>query len=440
MAGIFKAYDIRGIVPDQLDEVLAQKIGYAFVLELQAKAIAVGNDMRVSADKIKGAFIEGATAAGADVHDLGMCSTPFTYFASGALDVDGGAMVTASHNPQEYNGFKFSRREARPVSYETGIGNIEKRTEKIDSISEPTGKVIMADITEKYRNHVLSFTQITRRVKVVIDAGNGMGGAEADMYFSGQDIEIIPLYFEPDGSFPNHEPNPLKPENMKDLQAKVRETCAEFGVAFDGDADRVMFVDEKGEIISSDLITALFAADVLKEEPEAAVIYDLRSSKVVKEEVEKRGGTAVESRVGHSYIKGVMRENNAPLGGELSGHYYFRDNYYADSGIIAFGKLLSIVCNSDKPLSEILQPLKRYYASGEINFEVEDKDAKIKELAEIFNEADVSFLDGITVRCNGWWFNVRKSNTEPLLRLNLEADSEAFMSEGLKKVSDILSQ
>lgn len=439
MAGIFKAYDIRGIVPDQLDEVIAQKIGYAFAIELKAHAIAVGNDMRVSADAIKGAFIEGITSAGADVYDVGMCSTPFSYFASGALDVDGSAMVTASHNPQEYNGFKFSRSEARPVSYETGIGNIEKRVNTCDSIPDAAGKVIQTDIDEKYKNHILSFTDITRRVRVAVDAGNGMGGVEMEKYFSDQDIDIIPLYFEPDGSFPNHEPNPLKPENMKDLQDKVRESEAEFGAAFDGDADRVMFTDEKGDIISSDLITALFARDALEQEQGAAVIYDLRSSKVVREEIEKRGGTPIESRVGHSYIKGVMREHDAPVGGELSGHYYFRDNYYADSGIIAFGKLLSIVCGSDKPLSDLLKPLRRYHASGEINFKVEDKDGKIKELAEKFSDAEVSFLDGITVKSSGWWFNVRKSNTEPLLRLNLEADTKKIMEEGINNVSDILS-
>jgi len=440
MAGIFKSYDIRGIVPDQLDEVTAQKIGYAFACELEARAVAVGNDMRVSADAIKGAFIEGVTAAGADVHDLGMCSTPFTYFASGALDVEGSTMVTASHNPQEYNGFKFSRSHARPVSYETGIGNIEKRIQEIDSIPESTGRVIQTDIEEKYRNHVLSFTHITRRATVVIDAGNGIGGAETEKYFSGQDIEIIPLFFEPDGSFPNHEPNPLKPENMKDLQAEVRKAGADFGAAFDGDADRVMFTDENGDIISSDLITALFAADILDNEPGASVIYDLRSSKMVREEIEKRKGIPVESRVGHSYIKGVMREHNAPLGGELSGHYYFRDNFFADSGIIAFGKLLSIVCSSTEPLSELLKPLKRYSASGEINFEVDDKDAKIQEIAEEFSDADISFLDGVTVRCGTWWFNVRKSNTEPLLRLNLEADTEPLMKEKLEQVSEILSR
>lgn len=440
MAGIFKAYDIRGIVPDQLDGPLARKIGYAFARELKAGAVAVGNDMRVSAGPIKTAFIEGITAAGCDVIDLGRCATPLTYFASGALKVDGAAMVTASHNPHQYNGFKFSRREARPVSYETGIATIEQAVAGLATLPAGKGKVKKQDLSKAYRDHVRAFALIGRRLKVVVDAGNGMGGEEMRLAYTEKDLDLVPLYFEPDGTFPNHEPNPLKPGNMRDLQARVKTTGAAFGAAFDGDADRVTFTDEQGAIISSDLVTALFAGKVIADEPGAAVIYDLRSSKIVREEVERRGGKGVESRVGHSYIKGVMREHNAPLGGELSGHYYFRENYFADSGIIAFTVLLGIVSNAAVPLSQLLAPLRKYHVSGEINFEVHDKDGKIALLKRTFADAALSELDGVTIRYPDWWFNVRKSNTEPLLRLNLEADTARLRDEGVRKLSSLLKE
>jgi phosphomannomutase len=435
MAGIFKAYDIRGVYPDEIDEDIARKIGIALATFLKAKTLVVGRDMRTSAPSVQKAFMEGVTSTGCNVIDSGMGTTPMNYFAIGYYERDGGAQTTASHNPAQYIGFKVSREKAIPLSYETGIGEIEKLVGSgVAAPSGGAGKIEQRDILPDYKKHVLSFADRVKPLKVAVDTGNGVVGAFFNEVFGGLPLEIIPLYFEPDGTFPNHEANPLKAENMVDLQNAVREHGADLGVAFDGDGDRSMYVDEKGDIISSDLITALLAREILAKEPGAGILYDLRSSWVVKEEIEKGGGVPYEDRVGHAYMKATMRKHGCAVGGELSGHYYFRDNYYADSGMIALVKILNVLSAEDKPFSEIIRPLKRYHATGEINFEVEDKDGKMRELEGIFSDGEISHLDGISVKYTDWWFNVRKSNTEPVLRLNLEAKTPGLMEEKKAKV------
>ncbi len=430
MAGVFKAYDIRGLYKKQITEKTAYDIGIALARFLGARNIAVGRDMRESAPSIAASLIDGITDEGCDVLDIGMCSTPMNYFSVGKFEQDGGVMVTASHNPAEYIGFKISREKAIPLSYETGIAEIEKMVGAgIAPGGKSKGKVVKHEVVEEYRAHVMTFAENIKSFKMVVDTGNGVVGPFFEKIFADSPITYIPMYFEPDGTFPNHEANPLKLENMADLQAKVREVGADVGVAFDGDGDRSAYVDQNGDIITSDMVTALIAREILGKEPGAGILYDLRSSWAVKEEIEKGGGVPYEDRVGHAYMKATMRKHGCAFGGELSGHYYFRDNYYADSGIIALIKLLNVMSAEDKPLSEIIKPLKRYYATGEINFEVEDKDGKMRELGETFSDGEISHLDGISVKFSDWWFNVRKSNTEPVLRLNLEAKTKALMDE-----------
>lgn len=431
MAGIYKAYDIRGIYPTELNEDTARKIGMAMPPVLRAKNIVSGRDMRLSAPSIQNAFIEGATSVGCDILDIGMVSTPMNYFAIGFYKRDGGAQATASHNPGKYIGFKVSREQAIPLSYETGIGDIEKivTSGKFPPPAKKPGKVEKKNILADYKKHILSFANKIRPMKIVVDTGNGAVGAYFMDVFGDLPLEIIPLFFEPDGTFPNHEANPLKLENMRDLQRAVREHKADLGVAFDGDGDRSACVDENGAIITSDMITALLAREILLKEKGAGILYDLRSSWVVKEEIEKYGGVPYIDRVGHAYMKATMRKHGCALGGELSGHYYWRDNYYADSGEIALVKILNVMSAEKKPLSELIRPLHRYFATGEINFEVADKDGKMKELEQIFRDGKISHLDGVSVEYKDWWFNVRKSNTEPVLRLNLEAKTKELMEQ-----------
>ncbi len=438
---IFKAYDVRGIVPSQLNEKLAEKIGRATVSVLDAKTLAIGRDSRNSGPEISAAFVRGATAAGCNIIDIGPCSTPMSYFAVGSMGTDGAVMVTASHNPPEYNGFKFSRTGGRPVSGESGLKDIEALAFNgpLPEDAAQAGKVTEKNINEEYRQHLLSFSSGLKPIKIAVDTANGAVGPHFEHYTSGLPLEVVPLFFEPDGNFPNHEPNPLKVENMKWLQDAVLENNCQMGVAFDGDGDRAMFVDEKGNIVPSDLLTALLAPWMLRgEKPGSKIIYDLRSSKTVPEEIAAAGGQSIESRVGHSFIKALMREEEAVFAGELSGHYYFRDNWCCDSGEIAFFVLWSLLSESGKPLSELMAPLRRYYASGEINFEVEDKDAAIEKIAQEFADAQIYQLDGISVKYDDWHFNVRKSNTEPLLRLTLEAKTEAGLTAGLKRVKTVL--
>lgn len=425
---IFKAYDIRGVYPEELNEELAEKIGLAIGAVVEGKTIIVGRDMRLAAPQIQEALIKGLTRAGKDVVNIGQVTTPMVTFAVARFGHGGGVQVTASHNPSQYIGFKISRAHAEPVSYETGINEIERRVAEGDlPEAEAPGSVAERDILPEYLEHVLGAAGDIHGLKVVVDAGNGMAGYLMPPLFEHLDAELVPLYFELDGSFPNHEANPLKPENLVDLQKKVVEVGADLGAAFDGDGDRVAFVDERGRAVSGDLVTALIAKEVLAKEPGATILYDLRSSWAVKEEIEAAGGVPIVCRVGHSFIKAKMREHDAAFGGELSSHYYFRDNFYCDSGAFTLLEVLSLRCREGKPFSELVAPLQRYYASGEINSEVADKAGKIEELAHFYDGGRQSRLDGLSVEFEDWWFNVRPSNTEPALRLVVEAKTPERM-------------
>jgi len=429
MAGIFKAYDIRGLYPDQLDEALATRIGLAAGRFFKGKVIVVGRDMRSSGPALARAVIDGLTSAGKDVIDIGAVTSPMVTFAVAHFGYDGGIMVTASHNPAKYNGIKLCEKGAEPVSYDTGINQIEALATgdaDIPTADEP-GKVTRRDVLPDYLDHLTGLAGDIHGLKLVIDAGNGMAGYLVPPLFERIDCEVVPLYFDLDGSFPNHEANPLKAENIVDLQKTVVETGAHLGIAFDGDGDRVAFVDEQGNAVGCDMITALIATEILKSNPGAHILYDLRSSWAVKEQIAACGGVPVMTRVGHSFIKAKMREHDAAFGGELSGHYYFRENHYCDSGALALLKVLALVTREGKPFSQLIAPLRRYFASGEINSEVEDKEGKIEELAETYADGEALRLDGLSVAYDDWWFNVRPSNTEPVLRLVVEARSREHM-------------
>jgi phosphomannomutase len=426
---IFKAYDVRGVYPSELNEELARKIGAAFVKITGAKSLVVGRDMRESAPRIADAFQDGAARSGAEVVRIGLASTPMTYFAIGKLGVDGGAQVTASHNPGRYIGFKFTRKGCVPVSGDTGIKEIEKLI--ADGLVVPNAAPKPAkdvDVLDDYVSHVLRFATDVGPLKVVVDCGNGMGGHTVGRILDRLPVRSERLFFELDGRFPNHEANPIKRENIETMIARVRESGADLGVAFDGDADRCVFVDEKGEPVPADAVTAIFAEALLKKEPGARVVYDLRSTRATADIIRENGGTPIRERVGHSFIKATMRKEGAALGGELSGHYYFRDHFYSDSGEIAMATLFSILSRSKKRLSELVRPTRRYVSTGEINFHCEDKDAVIAELRRRYADGKIDDLDGVTVQYPDWWFNVRKSNTEPLLRLNLEASTPGLLA------------
>ena len=439
MAGVFKAYDIRGTYPDQIDETLARKIGHAIAKFLKAKTLVVGRDMRISGPDIAAAAMEGVVRAGTNVLNIGLASTPMAYFGIGSLKVDGGFIVTASHNPAKYTGFKICREDAIPVSGETGIQEIEAIVHGLpDEIPHPAaagpGEVKEVDIRQDYLEHVLSFAGEIKPLKVVIDTANGMAGHMLPDILARLPLEVTRLYFDLDGNFPNHEADPLKKKNLKDVMARIKEIGADLGVAFDGDADRCMFVDETGTPVSADMITAIIAPEVLKKHPGAAVVYDLRSSRVVADAIEKAGGRAVRERVGHSFIKATMRREKGKFGGELSGHFYFADNYHSDSGVIAMLMVLKVLSERGGTLSDLVRPLASTMRSGEINFRVESTEAKIQELARVFSDADIDYMDGISIFYPGWWCNVRASNTEPLLRLNLEADDRDLFDGAMKRI------
>src|SRR4028119_202509 len=444
---IFKAYDIRGTYPDQLDEDLARDIGRAFVnhLGLPGSRVVVARDMRLSGEDLQAAFIEGVTEAGADVLSLGMVSTDALYFAVGHLEEPGGAMITASHNPKNYNGFKLCREKAIALSGESGIGQIRDLivSSKVPDPAEYPGSVEETDIAADYAKHCLSFidTEGLRPLKIVVDAGNGMAGKMLPPVFEQLPFEYVPMYFELDGSFPNHPPNPIEPENVTEVQERVVSEGADFGVAFDGDADRCFVVDEKGETISGDLLAALIAKNVLEKEPGATILYSAVCSKAFPELVEREGGTAVRTKAGHSIIKPQMRKHDAAFGGEHSGHFYFRDNYFADSGIIAMLTVAELVGRQENPLSELLVPIDPYFRSGEINSGVEDQDEVLKSVEEHYAERDdpeIDHLDGLTVDYGDWWFNLRPSNTEPLLRLNVEASGRETMEKKRDELLELI--
>jgi phosphomannomutase len=444
---IFKAYDIRGVYPDTLNEDVAGEIGRAYVnyLGLSGSRVIVGRDMRLSGEALETAFIQGVTEAGADVLNIGLVSTDALYFAVGHLEEPGGAMVTASHNPKEYNGFKLCRENAIALSGEGGIFQIRDLISlgKRPKAREYSGSVEKGDITLEYAKHCRSFinTQGLRPLKIVVDAGNGMAGKMLPPIFEGLPFEYVPMYFEPDGSFPNHPPNPIEPENMKDLQERVVAEGADFGAAFDGDADRVFVVDEKGKTISGDLLATLVAKNVLEKERGAIVIYTVVCSKALPELVRREGGWPIRTRAGHSIIKPQMRSNNAAFGGEHSGHFYFRDNYFADSGIIAMLTVAELVARQEGPLSDLLSPIDPYVRSGEINSKVADQAAVLKRVEELYakrEDAKIDHLDGLTVDLGDWWFNLRPSNTEPLLRLNVEASDREILERERDKLLSLI--
>ena len=423
---VFKAYDVRGIYPTELDEDGAYAIGRAYVEQFEPKRVAVGRDMRVSSPSVAEAVIRGAAAAGADVLDVGMVGTEMVYFAVGELSIDGAVAVTASHNPKEYTGLKIVRRGALPVGGDSGLLEIRDRALSFrDTAGSEPEVAKKVDIYPAFVEKVLSFVDVgeIKPLKVVIDAGNGMAGAMLPPILERLPIEAVRCFFEPDGTFPNHAPNPLLPENREFIVNKVLEEKADLGIAFDGDADRCFFVDDGGDFVPGDFVTALLAESMLEKESGAKIIYDVRASWAVPDTVKRAGGVPIISRVGHAFIKLRMREENALFAGEVSGHYYFRDFSQADSGTIPALLMLELVSKRGKQLSEILRPLREhYFITGEINTPVDDVALRLQQLKEHFaDQGEISHLDGISVTAENWHMNVRPSNTEPLLRLNLEA-------------------
>jgi phosphomannomutase len=432
-AKIFKAYDIRGVVPDDLDENAAEAVGAAFVRLTGAPGVVVAYDMRASSPGLARAFARGAAGQGADVTDAGLGSTDLLYYASGSLDRPG-AMITASHNPARYNGLKLCRAGARPVGAETGLREIQDMVAAgIPAHAGVPGTITERDLLSGYAMHLRSLVDLSgiRPLKVVVDAGNGMAGYTVPTVFDGLPLETVPLYFELDGNFPNHEANPIDPRNLADLQRAVLNAGADLGLAFDGDADRCFVVDERGEIVSPSVLTALIAVRELAREPGAAIIHNLITSRAVAEIVIEHGGRPVRTRVGHSFIKAQMAAEGAVFGGEHSGHFYFRDFWFADSGMLAAMHVLAALGSDTRPLSALLAEYSRYVATGEINSEVADQAATTERIRAAFAGRPgltTDDLDGLTVSAPDWWFNVRPSNTEPLLRLNAEAADTATLA------------
>jgi len=442
LARVFKAYDVRGTVPDQVDEDLARAIGNAMVQVSGETSIAVGHDMRPSSPGLAAAFADGALTAGADVTLIGLASTDQLYFASGHLGLPG-AMFTASHNPAQYNGVKLCHAYAAPVGRDTGLTKIRDLVADGDLLrSRRPGTVTTLDVLPEYAEHLLRLAPVVgRRLTVVVDAGNGMAGHTAPAVLGGLDVDVVELYFELDGTFPHHEANPIEPENLRDLQAAVLEHRADIGLAFDGDADRCFVVDERGEPVSPSVLTALIAARELVKEPGATVIHNLITSRSVPQIVTERGGVPVRTRVGHSFIKATMAETDAIFGGEHSGHFYFRDFWRADSGMLAALHTLAALAEQHRALSELLGDFTRFVSSGEINSTVRDQDVVLRRVEEAYAGqpgVEVDHLDGLTVAHADWWFNVRPSNTEPLLRLNAEGTDLETMTSVRKQVLGLI--
>ena len=435
---IIKAYDIRGLIKNEITPDFSFSLGVAFAkfleIEREPATIVVGEDMRASSAPLAAAFSDGATSQGMDVIRIGLASTDMLYFASGKLNLPG-IMFTASHNPAKYNGMKLCKSGAKPIGQESGLLKIRKFIEDGVPISNrPVGSVKSQDLLSEYVDYLLArFPKKTfkkRKLKVVIDAGNGMAGFTAPAVMKHLNIDLIPMYFELDGNFPNHEANPIESENLKDLQKKVKKEKADIGLAFDGDADRCFLIDEKGDLVNPSALTALIAVRELKSQPGSTIIYNLISSKAVAEVITENGGVGLRSRVGHSYIKSLMAESGAIFGGEHSGHFYFADFWRADSGMLAALYALAELMDSNKPLSNLLKPYNRYFSSGEINSKVKDVAKSIKAVEEKYQgKYQLDHLDGLTVTADSWWFNLRPSNTEPLLRLNVEANTEKEMAK-----------
>lgn len=448
---IFKAYDIRGLYPQELDTDTARKIGHAFTRLLDAKRLLVGRDMRVHSPEVADAVIDGMRDAGAEVLDIGLASTPMVYYAIGSHQVDGGLVVTASHNPGEYNGMKLCGKGATPISRANGIADLERMcAEPYPGVVGTRGARKELDLLAAYADHVASFCKMDRPVRIAIDAANGMAGYTLPAILERlPHVEAKTMLMEPDGTFPAHEANPIKEENLDPVRLLVRKSVAQLGVGFDGDADRCCFVDETGRTVSADLMTALLARQFLRAKPKSTIVYDLRSSWVVKEEIERAGGVPVRDRVGHSFIKATMREKGAVFAGELSGHFYFGENFTTDSGVLAMVSALNLLgsdASGGKTLSQLASDLRRYHATGEVNFRVEDKDGAIAELKRRYSDGRQDELDGITVEFGDlasnewWWFNVRPSNTEPFLRLNLEAATAELRDAKRAELVELLGE
>lgn len=444
MAGIFKAYDIRGIYDTELDDNTASRIGAAFVNITKARDIVIAQDMRLSSSNLAEAFIQGAIDSGAQVKDIGMTTTPLLYFATIEGSFDGGVMVTASHLPAKYNGFKLCRKNAIPLSDKHSLLDIEKLVmDKIPLHGNNTRKGSWEKInfTERYVDKLSSFVRNPKPLKIIIDAGNGMIGPEVTELFKKFPVwDLIPMYMKPDGRFLHHVANPLIESTTIDLQKGVVKEKANIGIAFDGDADRCGFIDEKGDRIPEDLVTALIAESFLADNPGAAIIYDLRSSRVVPETISKLGGKPLRSRVGHAFIKELMRKENAVFAGELSGHYYYRDMGFTDNAIFTTIWMLNFLASKNAPLSSLVQSLKKYHSTGEINMRIQDKESIFHALEKSYADANIDYLDGLTIEYKSWWFNLRPSNTEPVIRLNMEADDIEICEKKKKEVLEIIKQ
>lgn len=439
---IFKSYDIRGIYPQQLNEDIAYKLGRALVEYLKPRTIAVGRDVRLSSEGLARAIIKGITEGGAEVIDIGLCSTDGLYFAVGNFKYDGGVMITASHNPPEYNGMKVCRKDAVPLSGQEGLDKIKALVLKSNFPAvKKTGKITRHDIDQDYTSHVLSFVDKgkLKPFKIVIDAGNGIAGKIVPQVFRELPCKVIPLFFDLDGTFPNHLPNPIVPENTLFLREKVLEQKADLGAIFDGDADRMFLMDEKGKLLGGDMVTALVAKNLLKKEKGATVLYNLVCSKTVPEVIQKSGGRGIRTKVGHALIKPLMKKYNAIFGGEHSGHFYFRNNWFADSGLIALLVCLELISEENKPLSSLLSSIDHYFRSGEINSQVVDIPSKLKEVEKRYADSGkFDHLDGLIIEFDNWWFSLRPSNTEPLLRLNLEATTQELLEQKKKELLELI--
>jgi phosphomannomutase len=437
---VFKAYDVRGVVPDDLDADLARSIGAAFADWTGLPSILLGRDSRISSPELAQAISDGARSRGADIVDLGLASTDLVYFASGSLDLPA-IMITASHNPKEYNGLKFCLPGARPVGEDSGLRDIRALVEGGDDWSgPPVGRLEHRDLLDAYVEHVLSFVDVQsmRPLTVAVDTANGMGGLVVPAVMARLPVTLHHLYAELDGTFPNHPADPIDPENQRELKVTVLDRRADVGLAFDGDADRVFLVDERAEDVSGSLMTALVARAMLRQEPGAKIVHNLICSWIVPETIRAEGGVPIRTRVGHSFIKQVMADTGAIFGGEHSGHYYFRQNYRADSGLIAAVVALGELSAADRPLSEVLAPFRKYLDSGEINSRVDDQAGRIERIASSLSDGAQDRLDGLTVEYQDWWCNVRASNTEPLLRLNVEARTPELLAEKTAMVLDLI--
>ncbi|MEM4254189.1 MAG: phosphomannomutase/phosphoglucomutase [Candidatus Woesearchaeota archaeon] len=433
MERLFKAYDIRGIYPSELTLDFAYKLGRAVAIHFTNETIVVGRDARIGSDRLAERLIAGINDQGSNVIDIGLCSTPMLYFAT---QEHPGVMITASHNPKEYNGFKICAKGGNPLGFPDGLSPIKSLIEQANfGRPKHKGKTRKRNVLADYAAHVRKFKGRINKLKVVIDAGNGVEGIIAPKIFAHIPAKIIPLFFEPDGNFPNRPPNPLKEGALSRLCAEIKKNKADVGIAYDGDCDRVIFVDEKGNIARPDYVLVLLAQYLLRENPHAKVLYDVRCSRIVKEKVTEAGGVAIMTRVGHTYITHTMQEENALLAGELSGHYYFKENFWADNGDIPVMLMLNILSSEKKPLSKLLAPLQKYFNSGELNFGVENKHQVMKSVEEEYSEkGKVYHIDGLSVEFPDWWFNLRPSHTEPVLRLNVEASTKTMLD---RKVAEL---